>query len=198
MVFMRSFMVTRCCQWQHMVARQRRQRQVGQCVRIDPHHLVDFGAWYDRPFDVNGINGGTNPVIRLIRRSTFEDAERPCAVLRDAATQFFDQFARERGDIALAGIAFAARLHEDRGPALADKQYASIFVADQRRDDADNIAGHSSFSEKRPNWPGSRAGSGKPRCWNARAVSSRPRGVRCRKPFWIRNGSMMSSIASRG
>ena len=30
------------------------------------------------------------------------------------------------------------------------------------------------------------------------AVSSRPRGVRWMKPCWIRNGSMISSIASRG
>ena len=43
-----------------------------------------------------------------------------------------------------------------------------------------------------------RAGSGRPRCLNAWPVSRRPRGVRWTKPFWIRNGSMMSSMASRG
>src|ERR1041385_2087717 len=57
---------------------------------------------------------------------------------------------------------------------------------------------HSSSScPNKPNCAGSRAGSGKPRCRNAWPVKSRPRGVRWMKPFWIRNGSMISSMASR-
>src|SRR6476619_3716798 len=58
--------------------------------------------------------------------------------------------------------------------------------------------GSSSPFANNPNCDGSRAGSARPRCLNACEVISRPRGVRCRSPFWIRNGSMISSIASRG
>ena len=147
-----------------MVARQRCQWQVGQRARIDPHHLINFSARYDRPLDVNGIHGRPHPVIRLIGRSAFEHTERPRAALCDAAAQLLDQLTGKRCNVTFAGIAFAARLHEDRGPALADQQHAPTLVADECRDNADNVAAHSSFSEKRPNWLGSRAGSGKPRC----------------------------------
>src|SRR5262249_38286586 len=50
----------------------------------------------------------------------------------------------------------------------------------------------SSPPENSWNWPGSRAGSARPRWRNACEVKSRPRGVRWTKPCWIRNGSMMS------
>src|SRR6516164_10328524 len=53
-------------------------------------------------------------------------------------------------------------------------------------------------SPNNPNCAGSRAGSANPRWRKACEVKSRPRGVRWRKPFWIRNGSMISSMASRG
>ena len=43
-----------------------------------------------------------------------------------------------------------------------------------------------------------RMGSARPRWRKACEVNSRPRGVRWMKPFWIMNGSMISSIASRG
>ena len=77
-----------------MVARQRRQGQVGQRARIDPYHPIDFCARYDRPRDVDRIDSRAYPVIRLIRRSTFEYAERPSAVLRDAAAQLLDELTR--------------------------------------------------------------------------------------------------------
>src|SRR5690606_27916206 len=42
---------------------------------------------------------------------------------------------------------------------------------------------------------GSRVGSARPRWRKACEGRSRPRGVRCRNPHWIRNGWMMSSMA---
>src|SRR4029079_18931849 len=108
-----------------MVARQRSQWQVGQRARVDPHHLIDFSARSDRPFHIDGIYSRAHPAILLVRRSTFEYPKRSRAALGDAAAQLLGHFTCERCNIAFAGIAFSARLHESRRTALADPQHAA-------------------------------------------------------------------------
>src|SRR6516165_12093945 len=171
---------------------------MGKRVWINPDELIDLPRRLDRDFDIHGIDTCVDLKPRLVRRRTIKHAQRPCACVPDPATQFLADFARPRGDVTFADIALAARLHESLGPAFAHQKNATIGVADQRGHHADDPAAHSSSPENSPNCAGSRVGSGSPRCWKAGAVSNRPRGVRCRKPFWIRNGSMMSSMASRG
>src|SRR6202008_3634407 len=56
----------------------------------------------------------------------------------------------------------------------------------------------SSLWPNSPNCVGSRVGSARPRWRKACEVRTRPRGVRWMKPFWIRNGSRISSMASGG
>src|SRR5262245_6434462 len=181
-----------------MVARERGERQIRQCLRIDPQHLFNLRSRFDGAFDVDGVHRGAHLKTRLVGCCAIELAKCLRAIDHHATAQFFGNLAREGGHIVFAGVALAARLHESEGPALADQQDTSISVADQSGHYTNHLPGHSSSPEKSPNWAGSRAGSGKPRCWKANPVSRRPRGVRCRKPFWIKNGSMMSSIASRG
>src|SRR5262249_3586921 len=181
-----------------MVSRQWRERQIGKRVRINPHHLIDLTGRLDRAFDIHDIERRVQLKSRLVCRRAIEYAQYLHAGVLDPATQFLGDFTRQRGDVAFANAAFAAGLHERHGPALADHQNAAVLVANKRGHHRDDPFAHSSSPENNPNCAGSRAGSDKPRCRKATEVRRRPRGVRCRKPFWIRNGSMMSSMASRG
>ena len=61
-----------------MVARQRSQWQVGQRARVDPHHLIDFSARYDRPFHIDGIYSRAHPAIRLVRTQTLMEGAPYC------------------------------------------------------------------------------------------------------------------------
>src|SRR5690349_11078641 len=170
-----------------MIARQRRERQVGKRPRIDPDDLIDFRFWFDHALDVDRIDGGLHPAAGLIGGGTFKDPDSTRGALIDAATELLYGLAHEGNNVAFADITFTAWLHECRRSALAHQQDAAFGIANKRGHHADRVFTHSSSPENSPNCDGSRAGSGKPRCWKASAVSKRPRGVRCRKPFWIRN-----------
>ena len=63
-------------QRQHVVARQRRERQIGQRARIDPDDFVDLRSRRDGAFDVDRIDRGAHREARLVRRRAIEHAER--------------------------------------------------------------------------------------------------------------------------
>src|SRR5262245_59359320 len=63
-----------------MVARERRERQIGQCQRIDPHHLIDLRSRFDHAFDVDGIHCGAHLKTRLVGCCT-TNTPSACALL---------------------------------------------------------------------------------------------------------------------
>src|SRR5690242_20540808 len=129
-------------QWQHMIPRQRRKRQVWKRAWIDPENLVDFRLRPDGSFDVHFIDRGLYAPSRLIRGGTFENAKRARGPSIDTTTEFFKDLAAKRREVAFPIVAFAAGLHESRGPLLTDNKHATLLVADERRDDADDPVTH--------------------------------------------------------
>ena len=57
-----------------MIARQRRERQIGKRVRINPHDLIDLPRRPDRTFDIHGIDSRVDLKSRLVRRRAIEYA----------------------------------------------------------------------------------------------------------------------------
>src|SRR5262249_19451465 len=105
-----------------------------------------------------------------------------------------------------AQIIGARPLHETQVVGVIDDAgEIGVLVIDPHRHDMAavtnlTVEGHHSSSScpTRANGAGSRRGSTRPRWRKAWLVSRRPRGVRWMKPCWIRYGSMISSMASRG
>ena len=105
-----------------------------------------------------------------VRRIELEPTDHPLAVeQRDGITLERVKEIASRGSAAFRGTSELGRLLRLRPPARTTRTAPDRARARRGRD------------------AGRRA-----------TVSSRPRGVRCMKPFWIRNGSMISSMASRG
>src|SRR5690554_333171 len=124
--------------------------------------------------------------------------------------QLLGHFAHQGHVAGLTHLDPAARQHAIIVIVLAADQHMAIADGDpghaiveprparrKAQDGADDR--HSSLSSKRlccsPTKP---CGTTLPRCWKAAPVSMRPRGVRWMNPCWIRYGSTISSIASRG
>src|SRR4029077_20008449 len=131
---------------------------------MDPATLVDLGFRLYHPLDIDRVYCGLHPIAGFVRRCAIEHPERARRLGNNPAAELFSDLTRERGHIAFVDISFAARLHESRRPALANQQHAAVIVANQRSDHTDYSFTHSSSPKNKPNWLGSRAGTGKPRC----------------------------------
>src|SRR5262249_592024 len=144
----------------------------GQRARINPGYLIDLGAWLHRALDLYRVNGGADPEARLVRGVRIEHAECPRTVRGDAAAEFLVDLARERRDVALAGVAFAARLHEGGRAALAHKNHAPVSIPYQCRHQAADVPGqrHGTFCciAASQCWPSKNFGLSAPRSMSSR------------------------------
>ena len=78
-----------------MVARERGERQIRQCLRINPHHLINFRSRFNGAFDIDGIHRGAHLKSRLVGCRAIEHAKRLRAVSHHATAQFFGNLTRE-------------------------------------------------------------------------------------------------------
>ena len=63
-------------QRQDMVARQRREMNIGRRCRIDPDCFIDLLAGHNLPFHLNAIESGLNAKAGLVRSGRIVGAER--------------------------------------------------------------------------------------------------------------------------
>ena len=76
-----------------MVARQRRQKNIGRRRRVNPDCLVNLLARRDIAGHIDSIKAGLHPPAGFVRGDGVELAEKPDRGTDRAATQFLRDFA---------------------------------------------------------------------------------------------------------
>ena len=143
----------------------------------------------NRPDDLNSFDGSLHGAMRRVWDMLIDDEDADAVVLTGAGRAFsaggyLPDFIRNQTDtkarrrdireaerLATAMIATASQATL---PATTKQSAATTLMM------LSLMRGYSSSCPNKPNWPGSREGSARPRCLNACEVNSRPRGVRCK------------------
>ena len=181
-----------------MVPGQRRDRHRRRIGRVEPQDFRDLGAGRGLARDRHPIDRGHHLAPGFVGRRGPGRCRGSAPTQRRWRARVPRRVRGQRRKVVLAGLAFSSRLHEDRGTPLAHQQVAAVVVADDRRHDRDRRRltcrrrRTAASAARRP------CGGCRPRWRKAAAESMRPRGVRWTRPCWMRKGSTISSIASRG